>query len=509
MMKRGYALPLALLLAGVLAAAFVVFLTRLGAATTSTTMALKRRQAFYVADAVSRAATDIAGGMLSAMPAPGPEIDTDAEVAAFFGAQAVQVQAVLDARRAGLAPPGYTINALVIDGLGRREVDTLSSGPFRGMRGKIQPFTIAVEVSHSDGLSAVSTMRSSIQRGTISMFQFWAFIDGYTYIYTGTGGKMAGRLHANGNVCMGGGGPGLYAEQVTSAGSFYVNRSSGCRREFAYHEAHTFPVVATRPLSGGIDEAATCNLADTGPKTSVTTGTTYNCAGLWARGGNGGTSLTGQFDRDGNNPSDGTGADLPEATWRTTATNRWGGMLQDRAHGVPVLKVPITGQPLVQAGRDASFATQKNNQNSRFLIDPMLPSEPDDVRAQKMAFRADIRILNGVWYVRDPAAPQRLGTPVWSDHLGRYNRRLGEDTMVEAVGDLTTGGAGPLRRDVGQADLFGVTARPRAYSYYRSAAGGGPASLDAYTISDVSNPAQRARCTVKSWGVARIGCREA
>lgn len=499
MKTKAYALPVVLILAGILAAAFLVFMTRLQAAQSTATMAVKRRQVFYVADAVARAATDIAGGMLSSMPAPGADVDTPAEFATFFGAQAALVQATFDTRRATLAPPGYTVDTLVFSGLQARQLDTLDSGPFRGMIAQIQPFTISVEVSQHGVNVTVATMRSSVQRGTLSMFQFWNFIDGYAYIYTGSGGKMAGRLHANGNVCMGGGGGGLYAETVTSAGSFYVNRSSGCRGEFNYHEAHTLPVIATRPLTGGIDEVNACNLGDTGNHTGAS-GASYLCTGLWAAGGVGGTNLTGQFDRDGANSSSGVGTDQPAATWRAQATARWNGQLQDQTHGVPVLKVPITGKPVVQQGRDSSFALQSNNQNSRFLVDPMVPSETADVRAQKLVFKADVRILNGVWYIRDPAAPERLGTPVWSDHPGTYRRKLGEDTMNETMSSLTVS-TGSLRRDVGQGDIFAAGNRPNRYSYYRTAAGASATALSPTTAAltgTVSDPATRA---VISYGV--------
>jgi hypothetical protein len=490
---RGYALASVFILAGILAASFLVFMTRLQSATSTTTLAIKRRQAFYVADAVARAAVDIASTALSAMPPPGADVDTPAEEEAFFAAQIADLQAVLDARRAGLAPAGYTIHSLGVSGLERRRREQLDSGPFRGMLAQVQPFTIAVEVSHTDGEKAVASMRSRVQRGTLSMFQFWTFVDGYAYIYTGAGGKMAGRLHANGNVCMGGGGGGLYAEMVTSAAGFYVNRSSGCRREFTYHEAHTLPVIATRPLTGGIDEVLACNLGDTGTRT--VNGVTYDCTGLWAAGGAGGTNLGSQVDRDGPNSADGVGTDLDPSVWRAQAMNRWKGQLQDQAMGVPVLKVPTTGTPFAQAGRDASFARMPNTKNSRFLIDPMLPGESDDVRAQKFAFKADLRILNGVWYVRDPANPTRLGTPVWSDHPGHYRRRLGDDTMLESPGSLVAGVNDSSRLDVGQADLFGLLDRPRRYSYYRTA----PATT---TIQPppggVDDPNQRA---VISYGV--------
>lgn len=440
----GYALPLVLLLAGVLAAAFLVYMNRLESSAAVTGSMLKRRQAFYVADGAARAATEIASATLLEMPPPSPAVEADpVALDAFLTAQMGAVQTELDARRPSLEPDGFQIRRLAMTSLGNRSVGPLQTGPFRGMVAQIQPMQLEVEAGHTVlDTGAIAAMSSSVIRGTLSMFQFYAFIDGYAYLYTGTGARFAGRIHANGDVCMGSG-SGIYAENITTAGNFFVARSSGCRDEVDYHESERSAYIATRRLTGGLAELTgpACNEPGAG------------C--LWVRAGTAGVA-TPQYDRDG----PGAGALLPAPTWRSTSLSRWNGQLQDASHNVKPLRVPVIGQPRVQKGRNASHAAAVNNQNSRFLVDPVLAAEPDDVRAQKLAFKADVRILNGVWYVRDPSNPAVIGRPIWSDHPGSYATRVAEDHWASASSAA-----------VGQNDLAASVpwaARPQRFSYYQT-----------------------------------------
>ena len=466
---RAYALPLTLMLAGILAAAFTLYVARLEGMTSTQRLALKRRQAFYAADAVARAAVEVASPELSRLPPPDDATAANPALLAVFEQKQIDaVQAVLDARKADFTPAGYLVHSSAVGDLGERKVAELKSGPFKGMIAQQQPFSIAVEVSHTGDGGSVASMKSQVVRGTISMFQFFTFIDGYAYLYTGSGTRYAGRTHANGNICIGSGND-FYVERATASGGFYVSRSKGCRKEKRYHESERGAVVATRPLVDGLAQLA-CTIGDTSPA---------SCVGLWQRAGTNGKSDQ-QFDRDGNNDAnDGTpyssGTDRAPAEWRTASLARWNGQVQDSAHGVTPLRVPISGIPVVQAGRDASHNLVDNTTKSRFLIDPMLANEPADVRSQKLAFKADIRILNGVWYVRDPAQPQRLGRPIWSDHPGDYRRHEREDVMVEdaAALDGTVRAVASTNVDsgrVGQQDLFAANARPKRFSYYQTAA---------------------------------------
>jgi hypothetical protein len=414
--RRAYALPLCLMLSGILAGAFVVYITRLKSATSTTTLTVARRQVFYVADAVARAAVEVASAKLSTL-APVDLTASAADQAAFYVSQTATLQAELTANRPKLTPAGYEIHNLAISGLGSRDQQTLRTGPFRGMNAQVQPFTIAVEVSKAGGADAVATMQSSIERATLSMFQFFAFIDGYAFIFNGPGAKYAGRMHANGNMCIGAGST-TYMERLTSAGGVYSLLGSGCRNEKSGGGQPVY--VAKAPLTNGASSfpgsADTTNFPQLAP---------------------------------------GTAADSP--TWLADS-RKWAGAVTDRSHGVPVLKAPITGTPRAQKGRNALGALTDNTGTSRFLIDPLLAGEPTDVQQQKIAFKADIRIIDGVWYLRDPARPTELGTPIWSDRPGNTTAGI-EERWAEAA------------NNVGQDDLFETaTARPKRFSYYRTKA---------------------------------------
>lgn len=238
-------------------------------------------------------------------------------------------------------------------------------------------------------------------------------------MFNGPGATYAGRIHSNGNMCIGSGDP-SYFEKLTSAGRIYKLRGSGCRTENSGGIGARSVFVSRAPLANGA--------------------ATYATPGFES-----GFSLL--FDKD-----------ADSSDWLTAAA-LWNGQIADATHGVPILRAPIRGTPLVQQGRNAVHALTSNTRNSRFLIDPLIPGEPDDVRQQKVAFKADLRILDGVWYLRDPARPAELGTPIWSDHPGQARTTTDTERWANPT------------QDVGQGDLFGTGARPTRYSHYRTIPG--------------------------------------
>jgi hypothetical protein len=241
-------------------------------------------------------------------------------------------------------------------------------------------------------------------------------------------------MHANGNMCIGAGAT-TYMERLTSAGGIYAftsggGKGTGCRNEKSNNGGTVY--VAKAPLANGVSSF---------PASPDTT----NFPAL--------------------SPS--AAADSP--TWLADS-RKWQGAVTDRSHGVPVLKAPITGTPRAQKGRNALGALTDNTGTSRFLIDPLLAGEPTDVQQQKIAYKADIRIIDGVWYLRDPDHPAELGAPIWSDRAGNTAAGI-EERWAESA------------NNVGQDDLFETfPARPKRYSYYRTV-GNNSATLDAVDTS--------------------------
>ncbi|MCP4498738.1 MAG: hypothetical protein GY822_02080, partial [Deltaproteobacteria bacterium] len=80
--------------------------------------------------------------------------------------------------------------------------------------------------------------------------------------------------------------------------------------------------------------------------------------------------------------------------------------------------------------------------------------EDDAISEERLAWKADIRIIDGVWYKNDGTFP---GKPIWSDHPGKAKTVTVTDGFV------------PKDIEVGQDDiktLYSYPKIPRRYSYY-------------------------------------------
>ncbi|HEY1097268.1 MAG TPA: hypothetical protein VGF99_00005, partial [Myxococcota bacterium] len=133
-----------------------------------------------------------------------------------------------------------------------------------------------------------------------------------------------------------------------------------------------------------------------------------------------------------------TGAVFPSST-KTDA---------DDAHLAPGIVPP----PMF--GENAGTAT-----SMRFVIDPAAGGDTSDVAAKRLAHLADLRIIDGVWYLRDDTLPWP-GKPIWSDHPG-------SNVQHRAAAAVLVGGS----NKIGQSDLFSG-ARPTRYSLYETDSAG-------------------------------------
>jgi hypothetical protein len=129
-----------------------------------------------------------------------------------------------------------------------------------------------------------------------------------------------------------------------------------------------------------------------------------------------------------------------------------------------VLQLPVTTVPQMQGDNGADLLS------TRWLTDPVLLNHDNQaVQALKEADLADIRIIDGVWFLRD-GSPWP-GKAVWSDHPGQN---------VAAIGELRALIGG---RNIGAEDIHqqlisdGVVASgaswpPRRFSWYETDAAG-------------------------------------
>lgn len=127
------------------------------------------------------------------------------------------------------------------------------------------------------------------------------------------------------------------------------------------------------------------------------------------------------------------------------------------AHGVQLLKIAGAGEGRIQIREAANGPALNNTDNLRFIVDPPLATDSATVKSYKFAQNANSRIINGVWYLRDPAQPPELfpGVPIWSDHPGRYiegGNAVGQDDLRDRWSLTNPWPAAP--------------ATPRRFSYY-------------------------------------------
>jgi hypothetical protein len=403
---RGYVLLLVLMLAMLLSVATAVLLDEMRNAGKVTGESIQRKKVFYAADGMTKAAVHLANQYLAENPAPAAD-----DLQNWFEDDSDGGVPPVD----DITPTGFDRELFTISTTTTASVEDIPNGPFAGMTAEQRPMSVTVKLRNPNNGTA-SVHRSSVVTAQVSAFQFFGFVDGYAYLVNGPGAKFAGRVHTNGNACAGANDP-LYLEHLTSAGQFGLQGATGiCRGEHSGDTGWRDLNMPSAPLPNGAAQ--------------------YGMAG-WAA----------LF-----NP---VNYDATSGTWQADATADFGDQLQDQAHGVPNLSPPISGAPLAQRGRNAAGNPTDNTGNSRFLIDPRVSGEPDDVWQQKIAYKADIRILNGVWYKREPTAPEQLGTPIWSDRPGQSSNH----------NDETWDGS---TQTVGQQSLFASGARPTRYSYYRT-----------------------------------------
>jgi hypothetical protein len=106
-----------------------------------------------------------------------------------------------------------------------------------------------------------------------------------------------------------------------------------------------------------------------------------------------------------------------------------------------------------------------------WLIDPAASEDSDEVRQARLAHLADVRIVDGVWYVRDDALPWP-GRAIWSDHPGSG---VGHK---DAAARLVQSGAG-----IGQRDIYPGGALPTGYSLYEADDSGNLTDSDGGVVS--------------------------
>lgn len=312
--------------------------------------------------------------------------------------------------------PNYALEDYTVRSLGDSYEAPIIGGSFDGLNARQKPVSIQITARDLTTASAadVSLMVNLAQ---ISMFQYFVFSNGYTELYPGPNMTInPGRIHSNGDLCIGSDAT-LQIQYVTSAARVLV-ADSRCRRQ----------------------AGTNVYISDGSIYRTLNSSTSYGCTNCNSSG-------------------------LAWKEWTETVFNTH---LSDVARGTPALKLPISYGP-AQAGNNATGTLISNSQSIRLLVDPVLSTDDDSLKEQRYAWKADLRIINGVWYLNDGTWP---GTPIWSDHPGQFVTR--NEEWIEGAA-----------RSVGQADLaqsLHWSTIPERFSYYGYDASAGKLTADSSGI---------------------------
>jgi hypothetical protein len=263
------------------------------------------------------------------------------------------------------------------------------------------------------------------------------------------GTDTVGHVQANGDFCFGAA-QALNLGRVTVAGSLLKATDDGCHGGSGFDDGGSIcgsnNSCVTWGAAGNIPGHGHAHADGSLPLNFVLSGLL----------GGGGSGPSGQAVPTVVAQSD-NGPDPVAQAWQSFAQDTWGGSVMDADIGGAQLRLPIAHAPTTQPGLTTSNAVAANDSNLRLVVDPVRSDDPADVKFQRLAGKADVRIIDGVWYVEDGVTAWP-GKAVWSDHPGTYTPPLSSDEAT-LVGTP----------HVGQNDLASALSWPSVpalFSYY-------------------------------------------
>lgn len=348
------------------------------------------------------------------------------------------LSAYLQGQAPSVLPEGTSLERLDVEVSPKKSFGLIRTGPYKGLFSLDTNIKILLTLKDSDRPQVTESVEVLAAYSGISFLQFSQFLFGDGW---GWGGYSMGRVHANGKVCMGW--PTAFGmpnfESLTSADRILDPEGPECYQ--GTWTARGLPLKLFAKMSDGSNKELNWNAVH---------GCT-NCAG--------------------------TGLD-----WKEYAEVTYEGRVKDKDHGVEKLEIlsPETlADPNVKVqgtwGYDYRSPTAKAfwgaERKERLILEPVQQGDSADVKSVRFAYNADIRIINGVWYLRNPSNPDDWpGVPVWSDHPGRF--KTDDSFEFGALAGAT--------EFVGQDDIRDRWAGtgydwgsepPKHYSYYRYANG--------------------------------------
>lgn len=340
-----------------------------------------------------------------------------------------------------LIPDGTQLRTLEVTFRDKRSIGRIKSGQLANMDAEQFDVFYTISLADANDPSTQETVSMMGSVNGVSFLQFSEFHFGKGWFWAP---RSPGRVHVNGDSCIGlpdywGTAVGTY---ITVAGKIYEPNSPQCGNG---------SFTGLEPFNLWLEMDPT-----THAKVKVDWNALSDCTNC------AGTGLN----------------------WKEYALATYEGRLKDESHDVKMLnilpqsiiddasiKMPGTwGNNTTLTGK-AWWAAGNNKE--RLILDPVLPNDPQPVKDSKFAYEADIRIINGVWYLKNPNDPNDWpGIPVWSDHPGSFET---EDKYEGGlIGETSPGVKRKIR--VGQADIAAywnsrgyswTSGPPKLYSYYR------------------------------------------
>lgn len=290
----------------------------------------------------------------------------------------------------------------------------LTSGPFKGMDAESRKLIFSLSIGPISNNSAnlknsTLTMETIISNVPITQFTYFSAAN---TLYFGAGYQpieFSGRIHSNGDISLAG-----TTNQLKVRGSLTAAWSIRAPNSVFGGPPIWQTHVALAPTYADSTLLQIKDGADSGCS---------NCDG---------TTLS----------------------WAQYAMNRWLGQVQDQHHGVAFLSIKTL--EIIDAQKEGA----------RFPIEPVRPGE-NLGRKEKFAYKADIRIINGVWYLKNPNnADEWPGVPIWSDHPGSFTTWNDDNIegVAKAVGQDDIRSRLATNGPVGNAWPSGTT--PQKFSFY-------------------------------------------
>ncbi|MCK4385456.1 MAG: pilus assembly PilX N-terminal domain-containing protein [candidate division Zixibacteria bacterium] len=239
-------------------------------------------------------------------------------ISALYAAEAGLEKAVSEIRTSytttGLPPsplPGCTFNLgnltvtyNTVDN-GPATQKQLTTGAYRGLYALVKSFTVTADASHT-GSGAATRIVQEVEDALIPLFQFAIFYEDDLEIYPGPNMTLGGRVHTNKNMYLGTHATLSIDSYTTAARNIYYGRKPGSGQ--------------------GLGTEGNININDRD--------------GVYQNMKNG----------------DGTYLDCTDPDWVSESLARWGGMVEDQAHGITELNLPVvtSGDPidLIKRGAD-------------------------------------------------------------------------------------------------------------------------------------------------------------